>query len=518
MRVDVVDKALDITLGFTTQTNFQETWSKTPGATEHLLSLACARKNAGISLKASKVLVNLSEHEAIRTQIIKESGVKLCIAKLKDPLSRDQHWLYVSLLANLTTEKSACETLVQDNEGAGLNFFFQRYLASADDKTSETVFQYGGYVLTNLTQFEFGRKWLLDNTTDGNTDTDKDKGDADGNQQGDGAEVESKADADKATRDSKNDRKEAASTSVSGRYQCWCLPKYQRMNIRAGPSKDADPTGHFLFHGDLVDVTAEKDGWLKHQRGWTAREWGGKTILYPYYSHFLILISFTSSLNPIRRLATFQTIRNCAIDNKLLQHVKKSANDLIERLLLPLVIDRPYEDHEKKGMPSKVITKNNLLCKAAAVRGSVRAIPDTSNHDNNSALLEDAALKKAILETLVQFVRDEEMRRILDEKRTYVILRELHKYEEIAEVKELVEHVENFFILDKKCLQQPRPVGDGKTKVEHEVWTAPDAPLWKEPNVPAIKDGGDDDSITILHEKKAEDGVVKKVSTFEAKR
>jgi len=346
-------------------------------------------------------------------------------------------------------------------------------------------------VLTNLTQFDFGRKWLLEATTEESDNDDdskkksKEKGDDDKTDVGE--EKGGDKAADKGKGGDEHDSSKSSSSSVS-KYKCLCLPKYKRMNVRDAPSKDAKPTGNFIFHGEMVEVMESKDGWLRHSKGgWTAEQWAGEQVMFQYHMHFTMLISFTSSLNPIRRLATFQTIRNCALDQKLIHKVQTTANDLIERLLLPLVVSTPYEDHEKKGMPQKVRVKNDVLVANLKVRPHPSR--DNANHDNNSAQLEETAVKKAILETFIQFARNEKMRRLLDSYRTYVVLRELHKVEEVEELGDLITHVQNMFILDKQCLQQPRPVIEGKAgvRVENEVWTSPTGPKWDGP-VPQVED------------------------------
>mmetsp|Transcript_20641 Transcript_20641/g.36643 ORF Transcript_20641/g.36643 Transcript_20641/m.36643 type:complete len:473 (+) Transcript_20641:27-1445(+) len=432
-RADVVDKALDITLGMTPQADFQAAWGKLPGATEHLISLACSRQNPEISMKASKCLVNLSEDPHIRRIIRDAKGVKLCMGKLRDSSSKKQHLLYVSLLANLTQDKAACEELVNTDDGKHADFFFDLYVLSADHADTEQTFQFGAYVLTNITQYDFGRKWLVEGSRSGK----------------------------------------------KKRCRCMCAPRFKRMNVRDAP--DGEPSGNFLYHGDIVEVEEEKDGWIRHSKGWTARDWDGKQIMFPYNNNLTVLVAFTNSTNQIRRLATFQTIRNCALDKSVMGNMTLAGNDLLERLMLPLVVPARYGDMDRKGMLAKVIIKNDILHKNELKHGKQSA-PDLKNHDNNSATVEEVPVKAAILETLLQFVRDDKLRKLLDHKRTYIILRELHEVEIVKELEELIIHIQNFFILDKKCLQQPRADDEGtKVKVENEVWSSPTGPVWNGP-------------------------------------
>jgi len=457
-RKDVVEKALDITLGFTTQKDFQGTWAKTKGATAQIIALACARNNPDVSLKATKCLVNLSEDAQIRGQIRTEKGIQLCIAKLRDTVSGPQHGLYVSLLANLTIEKAACQELVEIEEGNAISSFLRTYVQSAEWKDKEKEYQHGGYVFTNVTRFDFGRKWLL-----------------------------------------------SGREGTKKRYRCFCLPTYKRMNIRDAPSKEGKASGKFVYHGDEIESLEEKDGWVRHKDGWTALEWQGKRILFPSDTNFSMLTSLTDSLNPVRRIAAYQTIRNCALDQKLVSDSALLNTEMISRLLLPLVVSKCYGESDRKGMPRKVLTKNELLVKNEAKRGANKAARDLQNHDNNSAVQEDVAVKKAILETILSYARTDESRRLLDSKRTYIILREYHNLETVEELNELIVHIQNFFILDKKCLQQPRDKADddGKVKVEHEVWSSPDGPTWNAPVDPsrAIKAASDDGKESLPKEK-----------------
>jgi len=446
-----VTKALDIILGFTTQKDFQAAWGKTQGATTHLVALACARGDPEISKKASKCLVNLAEDTFIRQQILRNKGVTLCVAKIKDITSEEQHELYVSLLANLTTDKKACMELVSLEGGKDLEYFFHKYLNTHGDEDDEPRFQYGGYVITNITQYDFGRQWLLGAEKDGNN----------------------------AEKDGKAGDAEKEAPKTKKRHRCMCMPKYKRMNIRKEPSSAGAPVGDFVYHGEIIEALEEKDGWIRHEKGWTAKEWDGMEILIPYENNLALLLALTESHNPIRRLATFQTVRNCSLDSKLVSKGVVRAHNLLEKLLLPMVVPKLFSEKDAKGMPKKVITKNQHLHEMDRKRVGGEASKE-KDHFNNSALVEDPAIKKAILETLIQFVRDDKMRRLCDENRVYVVLRELHLFETVKEIGELITHVQNFFILDKTCLQQPRDA-----VVQNEVWSSPDGPAWNGPIDPA---------------------------------
>ncbi len=430
-RTDIMEKALGICVGLSGQEAFQIGWAKTEGAIEHMVQLACARTLPQVSIKASTCLVNMSGNPTVRNKLLDNKLVQLCIGKLRDAESAKEHGLYVSLLANLTADRRACMELLALDDGKGLDYFATRYFASGSGSETELkVFEHGGYVIHNLSQHDIGRKWLL------------------------GSSLEAKK-----------------------RYLCQSLPRFVRMNVRDAPIT-GKPTGKFVYDGHVIEAIEEKNGWIRHKDGWSAREWDGTTVFTPYGNNFTMLVSLADSRDAIRRRSTYQTIRNCALDTDVLPKIM--CRDLVQVLSIPLVVATPYDDDDSKGMPAKVLAKNRLLAAAEAKRGSklIMAGPTPAETPGN---LEDAAVIKAVLECFYRMARDEKTRRVMDKLRVYVLLREFDNLETVKEVKELIESIVSFFILDKECLNQATTAkpGDAPPKIQNEIWTSPTGPEWK---------------------------------------
>lgn len=121
----------------------------------------------------------------------------------------------------------------------------------------------------------------------------------------------------------------------------------------------------------------------------------------------LKLAPFMSHESLIRRRGIVGVVRNCAFDTSIHQWMLGSEVDLLPYLLLPLAGPDQFDDEDNDKLPF-----------------DLQFLPDTKRREP------DPEIRKLLLETLNQLCATRFGREYLRDKNAYIILRELHKWEQ----------------------------------------------------------------------------------------
>jgi len=136
------------------------------------------------------------------------------------------------------------------------------------------------------------------------------------------------------------------------------------------------------------------------------------------------LVSFTDYENSlIRRGGVIGAIKNCTFQTEFHQHLFSESIDLLPKLLLPLAGPEEFDDEDNDKLP---IDLQYLGAEKTRER--------------------DPDLRKIFIETLTQLCCTKFGREYMRSKNTYVILRELHKWEKDENVLVALEHLVNIII------------------------------------------------------------------------
>ncbi|EZA56027.1 hypothetical protein DMN91_003275 [Ooceraea biroi] len=131
----------------------------------------------------------------------------------------------------------------------------------------------------------------------------------------------------------------------------------------------------------------------------------------------------------IRRGGIIGTLKNCTFDTENHEWLLSPEVDLLSYLLLPLAGPEEFDDEDNDKLPI-----------------SLQYLPETKTRES------DPDIRLMLLESLNQLCATKAAREILREKNTYLILRELHKWEK-----------------DKSCLLACENVVDILIKTEEEI-------------------------------------------------
>lgn len=147
-------------------------------------------------------------------------------------------------------------------------------------------------------------------------------------------------------------------------------------------------------------------------------------LLNPAKSHLQRLVSFTDYEHSIiRRGGAIGIIKNCCFQTEYHEHLLSESVDLLPKLLLPLAGPEEFDEEDNDKLPV-----------------------DLQYLGADKTRERDPDLRKMLIETLIQLCTTKFGREYLRSKNTYVILRELHKWEKSENVMVVLEHLVNIII------------------------------------------------------------------------
>jgi len=135
------------------------------------------------------------------------------------------------------------------------------------------------------------------------------------------------------------------------------------------------------------------------------------------------LIPFMNHDNEIRRSGITGVVHNCAFDSSIHNLLLSDEVDLLPRLLLPLAGPEQFDDEDNDKLPI-----------------DLQYLPDTKTREPSPDI------RRQLLETLNQLCVTKFGRQFLRDHNTYIILRELHKWEENPSVLLACENVVDILI------------------------------------------------------------------------
>jgi len=149
-----------------------------------------------------------------------------------------------------------------------------------------------------------------------------------------------------------------------------------------------------------------------------------KYLLNPAKPHLQRLVSFTDYEHSIiRRGGVIGIIKNCCFQTEFHEHLLSESIDLLPKLLLPLAGPEEFDEEDNDKLPV-----------------------DLQYLGADKTRERDPDLRKMFIETLTQLSCTKFGREYLRSKNTYVILRELHKWEKDENVMVALEHLVNIII------------------------------------------------------------------------
>ncbi|XP_054286603.1 protein HGH1 homolog [Macrosteles quadrilineatus] len=135
------------------------------------------------------------------------------------------------------------------------------------------------------------------------------------------------------------------------------------------------------------------------------------------------LIPFMNHDNQTRRIGIIGVVHNCAFDTSIHSWLLSDEIDLLPRLLLPLAGPEQFDDEDNDKLPI-----------------DLQFLPETKTRESNPEI------RKQLLETLNQLCATKFGRQFLRDHNAYIILRELHKWEENSSVLLACENVIDILI------------------------------------------------------------------------
>nr|CAG4646387.1 EOG090X08WK [Macrothrix elegans] len=149
-----------------------------------------------------------------------------------------------------------------------------------------------------------------------------------------------------------------------------------------------------------------------------------KFIINPSNTCLQRLVSFTDYKDSIiRRGGVIGLIKNCCFDTENHEWILSEQVDLLPKLLLPLAGPEEFDEEDNDKLPIEL-----------------QYLGDDKTRES------DPDIRKMLLEALTQLCATKYGREYLRSKNTYVILRELHKWEKEANVIAVLEHLVNILI------------------------------------------------------------------------
>lgn len=125
----------------------------------------------------------------------------------------------------------------------------------------------------------------------------------------------------------------------------------------------------------------------------------------------------------IKRGGVIGTLKNCCFEEDYHEWLLSDEVDILPRLLLPLAGNEEFDDQDNEKLPL-----------------DLQYLPETKLRE------EDPDIRFILIEALTQLVSAKTNREFIRDKNTYVILRELHKWEKDKKVLIALEHLVNILI------------------------------------------------------------------------
>nr|XP_054749062.1 protein HGH1 homolog [Lytechinus pictus] len=139
------------------------------------------------------------------------------------------------------------------------------------------------------------------------------------------------------------------------------------------------------------------------------------------------LLPFTQyKLSMARRRGVATALRNCCFETASHEWLLGDDVDILPHLLLPLAGPEELSEEDMEGLPD-----------------DLQYLEETKKRED------DPDIRGMLLEAIYQLCASKEGRRIVKEKRTYVILREYHQWEKDEKVESLCHQVIDVLIMDE---------------------------------------------------------------------
>lgn len=136
------------------------------------------------------------------------------------------------------------------------------------------------------------------------------------------------------------------------------------------------------------------------------------------------LLAFTEYKNSlIRRGGVVGTIKNCCFEEDFHEWLLSDEVDILSHLLLPLAGNEEFDDEDNEKLPL-----------------------DLQYLPNDKLREEDPDIRFILIEAITQLVAKRPNREFIRNKNTYIILRELHKWEKDRKVLDACENLINILI------------------------------------------------------------------------
>jgi len=135
------------------------------------------------------------------------------------------------------------------------------------------------------------------------------------------------------------------------------------------------------------------------------------------------LLPFLNHSSSLRRAGVITTIKNCCFELEKHEWLLNEDLDLLPRLLLPLAGPEQFDDEDNEKLPL-----------------DLQYLPDDKQRES------DPNLRLALIQALTQLSAKRNCREIIRDQGTYLILRELHKWEPNMELKLACENLVDILI------------------------------------------------------------------------
>nr|CAI5858170.1 unnamed protein product [Callosobruchus analis] len=135
------------------------------------------------------------------------------------------------------------------------------------------------------------------------------------------------------------------------------------------------------------------------------------------------LLPFTEHENPVRRRGVAGTLKNCCFEDDFHEWLLGEDVDILPRLLLPLAGNEEFDEEDNEKLPLEL-----------------QYLPDDKKRE------EDPDIRCILLEAITHLVAKRPNREFVRDKNTYVILRELHKWETDDEARAACENLVDILI------------------------------------------------------------------------
>ncbi|XP_026813105.1 protein HGH1 homolog [Rhopalosiphum maidis] len=139
--------------------------------------------------------------------------------------------------------------------------------------------------------------------------------------------------------------------------------------------------------------------------------------------NFQKLLPFLNLNNSLRRAGVIMTLKNCCFELEKHEWLLSEDLDLLPRLLLPLAGPEQFDEEDNEKLPL-----------------DLQYLPDDKEREP------DSDLRLALLQALTQLSAKRNCREIIRDQGTYLILRELHKWEPNMELKLVCENLVDILI------------------------------------------------------------------------